>query len=157
MKTINKQPIKTTGFEGNDSGKIPHFLRRFFLISFLLITCVYLQGQAYYYVSSNKANVLSEASGRAAILKSLDKYDNVEVLDKEGDWFEIRIGSTRGYIHKTLLAEGRAVLNKTQYRIGAICRDGTKSSATGRGACSHHGGVAQWRTQSNISVQVIPN
>lgn len=29
-------------------------------------------------------------------------------------------------------------------RTGAICRDGTKSSATGSGACSHHGGVAQW-------------
>lgn len=30
-------------------------------------------------------------------------------------------------------------------RIGAICLDGWLSSATGRGACSHHGGVAQWR------------
>ena len=29
-------------------------------------------------------------------------------------------------------------------RIGAICRDGTRSSATGRGACSHHGGVREW-------------
>jgi hypothetical protein len=29
-------------------------------------------------------------------------------------------------------------------RIGAICKDGTRSSATGRGACSHHGGVARW-------------
>jgi hypothetical protein len=29
-------------------------------------------------------------------------------------------------------------------RIGAICRDGTRSSATGRGACSHHGGVDHW-------------
>jgi len=29
-------------------------------------------------------------------------------------------------------------------RVGAICKDGTRSSATGRGACSHHGGVAQW-------------
>jgi uncharacterized protein YraI len=29
-------------------------------------------------------------------------------------------------------------------RYGAICRDGTRSNATGRGACSHHGGVAQW-------------
>lgn len=29
-------------------------------------------------------------------------------------------------------------------RTGAICRDGTRSSATGRGACSHHGGVAYW-------------
>lgn len=29
-------------------------------------------------------------------------------------------------------------------RTGAICRDGTRSSATGRGACSHHGGVDHW-------------
>ena len=32
----------------------------------------------------------------------------------------------------------------TSYRIGAICRDGWQSSATGRGACSHHGGVSEW-------------
>ena len=30
------------------------------------------------------------------------------------------------------------------YRRGAICRDGWESSATGRGACSHHGGVSEW-------------
>jgi len=29
-------------------------------------------------------------------------------------------------------------------RIGAVCKDGTSSSATGSGACSHHGGVARW-------------
>jgi hypothetical protein len=29
-------------------------------------------------------------------------------------------------------------------RTGAICNDGSRSSATGRGACSHHGGVAEW-------------
>jgi hypothetical protein len=29
-------------------------------------------------------------------------------------------------------------------RIGCICRDGTSSNATGRGACSHHGGVDHW-------------
>lgn len=29
-------------------------------------------------------------------------------------------------------------------RIGATCKDGTHSSATGQGACSWHGGVAQW-------------
>lgn len=29
-------------------------------------------------------------------------------------------------------------------RTGAICRDGWRSSATGRGACSHHGGVLRW-------------
>ncbi len=30
------------------------------------------------------------------------------------------------------------------FRTGAICRDGWRSSATGRGACSHHGGVSYW-------------
>lgn len=29
-------------------------------------------------------------------------------------------------------------------RSGAICRYGTRSHATGRGACSHHGGVSYW-------------
>lgn len=29
-------------------------------------------------------------------------------------------------------------------RIGAVCKDGTTTSATGKGACSHHGGVDHW-------------
>ena len=29
-------------------------------------------------------------------------------------------------------------------RTGAICKDGTKSTATGTGACSTHGGVQYW-------------
>jgi len=29
-------------------------------------------------------------------------------------------------------------------RTGAICNDGTTSGATGRGACSWHGGVREW-------------
>ena len=33
---------------------------------------------------------------------------------------------------------------KSKVRIGAVCNDGTYSTATGRGACSHHGGVAYW-------------
>lgn len=37
--------------------------------------------------------------------------------------------------------------NKTatsKIRVGAVCRDGSTSKAIGRGACSHHGGVAYW-------------
>ena len=29
-------------------------------------------------------------------------------------------------------------------RIGAVCNDGTESTATGSGACSHHHGVKCW-------------
>jgi len=35
-------------------------------------------------------------------------------------------------------------IHKPRKRIGAVCRDGTTTSATGRGACSHHGGVRYW-------------
>ena len=31
------------------------------------------------------------------------------------------------------------------HRVGAKCCDGTNSRATGRGACSHHGGVKYWK------------
>ena len=31
-----------------------------------------------------------------------------------------------------------------QVRCGAICKDGTQSNATGRGACSGHDGVDRW-------------
>lgn len=34
--------------------------------------------------------------------------------------------------------------NNARARIGAVCKDGTTSRATGRGACSHHGGVSYW-------------
>lgn len=37
-----------------------------------------------------------------------------------------------------------ATPNYGGYRVGAWCDDGTWSNATGRGACSHHGGVAEW-------------
>jgi hypothetical protein len=30
-------------------------------------------------------------------------------------------------------------------RVGAICKDGTTSKATGSGACSHHKGVQCWK------------
>jgi hypothetical protein len=35
----------------------------------------------------------------------------------------------------------------SQKRVGCHCNDGTESSATGRGACSHHGGVMYWKNE----------
>lgn len=35
-------------------------------------------------------------------------------------------------------------IQQQRYRVGAICRDGWQSHATGRGACSRHGGVSEW-------------
>jgi hypothetical protein len=47
-----------------------------------------------------------------------------------------------------ILATAMALAGNAQgerHRIGAICNDGWTSTATGSGACSHHGGVSCWR------------
>ena len=52
------------------------------------------------------------------------------------DWDEFgRTGQSGGVEELTPLA----------YRTGATCADGSSSGATGRGACSWHGGVLCWR------------
>lgn len=43
-----------------------------------------------------------------------------------------------------------------QYRIGAICNDGWRSSATGSGACSSHGGVSYWLYSSSTPATPTP-
>lgn len=35
-----------------------------------------------------------------------------------------------------------------EVRVGAICNDGSRSSSTGRGTCSHHGGVNTWLVET---------
>jgi hypothetical protein len=44
----------------------------------------------------------------------------------------------------TVVARTMAQDLEEPVRIGAICNDDWESSATGRGACSHHGGVMCW-------------
>lgn len=40
--------------------------------------------------------------------------------------------------------EGEPCGANSSSRIGAICNDGSRSNATGSGACSSHGGVDYW-------------
>jgi hypothetical protein len=44
-----------------------------------------------------------------------------------------------------VMAFGGMQAQTTRHRIGATCKDGTASTATGSGACSHHGGVSCWQ------------
>ena len=44
-----------------------------------------------------------------------------------------------------VLCRERSVVHE---RVGARCADGRRSSATGSGACSWHGGVDEWITES---------
>ena len=45
----------------------------------------------------------------------------------------------------SVMALGGAQAQTARHRIGATCKDGWASSATGSGACSHHGGVSCWQ------------
>ncbi|NKB87061.1 MAG: DUF3761 domain-containing protein [Acidobacteria bacterium] len=45
----------------------------------------------------------------------------------------------------TVQSEISSAVRSSGRRTGATCKDGSSSSATGRGACSHHGGVRRWR------------
>jgi hypothetical protein len=54
----------------------------------------------------------------------------------------------RRFLTAVLIASSLAftgVQAQSRYRVGATCNDGSSSSATGSGACSHHGGVQCWR------------
>jgi hypothetical protein len=42
---------------------------------------------------------------------------------------------------------GKDIFKWVKYRVGAYCRDGDRSYSTGRGTCSHHGGVDYWITE----------
>ncbi len=62
-------------------------------------------------------------------------------VSKTNCWYDEYPGT---YIHWTERTYTYAPAPSSNYRSGAICRDGWRSSATGRGACSHHGGVDYW-------------
>lgn len=45
----------------------------------------------------------------------------------------------------------------TKFRVGAICNDGWRSSATGSGACSWHGGVNHWLYKDYVTGRHVSN
>lgn len=116
----------------------------------------------------------STASGE--IVGAVASGDGVTLLSKtpDGAWYQVETSSgQRGYMSASLLRTSPDVVAvipardpgpapvvirptarpapaaapATGVRVGAICRDGTRSNATGRGACSHHGGVDHWLYQ----------
>ena len=114
------------------------------LISLILFSSVSnAQSTQNYYVSSNNLNLRIEPNTKAKIVIKLKIHDNVQSKNEsiEG-WIKVRFKDFEGYVYSKYLKTGKAVVSSYSVRTGAKCRDGTSSSATGRGACSHHGGVS---------------
>lgn len=78
-------------------------------------------------------SVISEAS-----------YNVREYARSAGIQLPTAIPSTAALVPPTPRPTQAPIPAGPRFRVGAVCRDGSHSSATGRGACSHHGGVAYW-------------
>ena len=62
---------------------------------------------------------------------------------KTNCWYDEYPGTTLHWSYYTHTYTPTTNTNRS-YRTGAICMDGWRSYSTGRGTCSHHGGVDYW-------------
>jgi len=98
---------------------------------------------ACFFVYSNEN---TENINNSHTVETVKKQENLYLkkseidLYKKDDYNEI----LRLEAKESALSKKKKQQNKSSYRIGAICRDGSRSNATGSGACSHHGGVDYW-------------
>lgn len=95
---------------------------------------------------------VKEISKQSKRLKNAQKYNSSYILNKF-KLISVILGIIllislpriiRGLTSVETLTERIHEKSKYEYRIGAICSDGWDSNATGKGACSHHGGVNKW-------------
>ncbi len=109
------------------------------------------------YVSANSLNLREQANTSSKVVYKLAQYHNMAVLDTiTTNWLKVSYGQQTGYVYQQYVKKGKAkVYTTTGGRIGAVCKDGTRSSATGRGACSHHGGVSRWIYSEIKKVEII--
>ena len=105
-------------------------------------------------------NLRSAPNKTSEVVAKLSQYDNLQIIEfNDENWAKVKFNSNAGYVWKSYLKKGRAIVSSYEVRTGARCKDGKKttSSATGRGACSHHGGVSYWLTRTKHSVRIEDN
>lgn len=126
----------------------------------LLFTCcstclLNAQTAVTHHVSATSTSVHEAPDPGAKVVDALAQYTNVTVLEVlTNGWTKIRFKKQVGYVSQSTISKGKAVLETFTTRTGAMCRDGSTSSATGSGACSRHGGVSYWITGEKTSVHI---
>jgi tetratricopeptide (TPR) repeat protein len=111
-------------------------------------------------ITSVRANDLIKAGQYKVALAEIDNLlnanpDNADLLYNRAVCYS-KTGKVQEAVNdlKVLIKAGNSDAQKLHEKINPLqkrvidhvvrCRDGTTSDATGRGACSHHGGVANW-------------
>jgi len=113
--------------------------------SFVIAICIGL-----IYINSDEKQVDKVENNKIENVQNLNYSNNAEIKSNS-NW---QNSSYKSNTNRTNYNYEQSKTNTNSYnnynsentkvRIGAVCRDGTTSTATGRGACSHHGGVDYW-------------
>ena len=121
------------------------------LFSTLMIGC---SPKIYYYVDTKDAFIIEEPNPNGKVIINLKKHNNIKYVEDSGDWLKVKHDNQIGFIQKSSVEKGKAISYNVIYRTGAICNNGTSSSATGRGACSRNGGVRSWTTKKVEKIRI---
>lgn len=113
---------------------------------------IILKGTKKYYLCSNGVEYETSAEKQECekriqweAMKAASLQECYNDSSKINCWYDEYPGTTLHWEYYSYTPSYSApTYNNSAGRTGAICRDGWRSSATGRGACSHHGGVAYW-------------
>lgn len=122
------------------------------LLVLFLFAFTYQVNAQIYYVKGSALNLREAPNLESKVVEVLKQYSNLQLVKEEGEWLNVKFGAKTGYVSKNYVSPGKAITSTSSYRTGAICRDGWRSSATGRGACSHHGGVSYWLTETVVTL-----
>ena len=127
-----------------------------FILALLPIVLFAQVGQTFH-VNATTLNLRSEPDKSGEIVEKLNQYDNLLIINdsiKPG-WVYVQFNESKGYVSSDYISKGKSIITYHEVRTGAVCKDGTSSTATGKGACSHHGGVAYWKTKKTKSVRIV--
>lgn len=117
------------------------------LLSFF---CVLLLSSSYANnPTKNKAFELVTNSEIINNIISINTPNAISLTNTEQSNYSLSSFNDKKFINSDFLQH-----TEHKIRIGAVCKDGTRSNATGRGACSHHGGVRYWLYKTVIENKI---
>mgnify|MGYP003302740159 CR=1 FL=1 len=83
------------------------------------------------YVTAESLNLRQKADAESKILKVLHDNDKVEILGSTGNWYQVEVGGTKGYVSKNYIwkANNTKAEKSSKNRIPASCTLQIKQSA----------------------------
>ena len=65
-------------------------------------------------VNVETANLRKEANSDSTILEQLSLNQEVEILEKEGEWYKVKTNGTTGYLRKDLITLEEETITETE-------------------------------------------